>query len=87
LIAFGTMTDFLPVLLRVIIVAAILFYLVVTGRKGNIQDQKGWRFILAGFTLIFFGLIISILDLFDFTDNFFFLLLTQHQNFLERTVG
>ncbi|MBW2442354.1 MAG: PAS domain-containing protein [Deltaproteobacteria bacterium] len=81
------MTDFLPVLLRVIIVAAILFYLVVTGRKGNIQDQKGWRFILAGFTLIFFGLIISILDLFDFTDSFFFLLLTQHQNFLERTVG
>jgi PAS domain S-box-containing protein len=81
------MTDFLPVLLRVIIVAAILFYLVVTGRRGNIQDQKGWRFILAGFTLIFFGLIISILDLFDFTDNFFFLLLTQHQNFLERTVG
>ena len=81
------MTDFLPVLLRVIIVAAILFYLVVTGRKGNIQDQKGWRFILAGFTLIFFGLIISILDLFDFNDNFFILLLTQHQNFLERTVG
>ena len=81
------MTDFLPVLLRVIIVAAILFYLVITGRKGNIQDQKGWRFILAGFILIFFGLIISILDLIDFTDNFIFQVITQHQNFLERTVG
>lgn len=32
-------------------------------------------------------LIISILELINFTDNFFFLLLTQHQNFLERTVG
>ena len=81
------MTDFLPVLLRVIIVAAILFYLVITGRKGNIQDQKGWRFILAGFILIFFGLIISILDLIDFTDNSIFQVITQHQNFLERTVG
>ena len=81
------MTDLLPVSLRVIIVAAILFYLVITGRKGNIQDQKGWRFILAGFTLIFFGLIISILNLIDFADNLFFLLITQHQNFLERTVG
>jgi PAS domain S-box-containing protein len=81
------MTDFLPVLLRIIIVAAILFYLIFTGRKGNIQDQKGWRFILAGFTLIFFGLIISILDLIEFPDNFIFLLITQHQNFLERSVG
>ena len=81
------MTDLLPVLLRVIIVAAILFYLIITGRKGNIQDQKGWRFILAGFTLIFFGLIISILDLIDFTDSLFFLPIFQHQNFLERTVG
>ena len=81
------MTDLLPVLLRVIIVAAILFYLIITGRKGNIQDQKGWRFILAGFTLIFFGLVISILDQIDFSDNLFFQLITQHQNFLERTVG
>jgi PAS domain S-box-containing protein len=81
------MTDFLPVLLRAIIVAAILLYLVITGRKGHIQNQKGWRFILAGFTLIFFGLIISILNLIPFSDNLFFLQITRHQNFLERTVG
>jgi len=81
------MTDLLPVLLRAIIVAAILFYLIITGRRGNIQGQKGWRFILAGFSLIFFGLVISILDQIDFSDNLFFWLITQHQNFLERTVG
>ena len=87
LIIFGTMTDFLLVLLRIIIVAAILLYLFFSGRKGNIQAQKGWRFILAGFSLILCGSLFSLTDFIDFPNNFTFIKITGYHHFLERTVG
>ena len=81
------MTDFLLVLLRIIIVAAILLYLFFSGRKGNIQGQKGWRFILAGFSLILCGSLFSLTDFIDFPDNSIFIRITGYHHFLERTVG
>jgi len=81
------MTDFLLVLLRIIIVAAILLYLFFSGRQGNIQNQKGWRFILAGFSLILGGSLFSLTDFIDFQNNSIFIRITGYQHFLERTVG
>ena len=81
------MTEYILVLFRFIIVAATLLYLVYTGRRGNIQDQKGWPFIIVGFTLIFFGLAISLLDSIQYYDIFALLGIIEYQNFLESTIG
>jgi len=81
------MTEFWLVLFRFIIVAATLLYLVSTGRRGNIQDQKGWPFIIVGFALIFFGLAISLFDSIQYYDIFALLGIIEYQNFLESTIG
>jgi PAS domain S-box-containing protein len=81
------MTEYLLVLFRFIIVAATLLYLVYTGRRGNIQDQKGWPFIIVGFTLLFFGLAISLFDSLQYYDLFTLLGIIDYQNFLESTIG
>jgi PAS domain S-box-containing protein len=81
------MTEYLLVVFRLIIVAVTLLYLVYTGRRGNIQDQKGWPFIIVGFTLIFFGLAISLFDTIGYHDFFTRLGIIEYQNFLESTIG
>ena len=81
------MSDFLLESIRAIIVVFTLFYLWRVGRKGDIGKQQGWLFIMSGFGLILFGMLIDITDNFPSLDKYVVIGDTEIQAFLEKVVG
>jgi two-component sensor histidine kinase len=57
------------------------------GRKAEIHKQKGWKFILAGFSLILFGMAIDITDNFPSLNKFILIGDTVYEAILEKAVG
>ncbi|MHC4886539.1 MAG: hypothetical protein ACYTGH_15795, partial [Planctomycetota bacterium] len=58
------MTDIILESIRVVIVAIILIQLVFSRRAQRLTSIQGGRLIIAGFVLIFLGMVV------DVTDNF-----------------
>ncbi len=81
------MSDFLLESIRAIVVVVIFFYLWWVGRKENIDKQQGWLFIMSGFALILFGMLIDITDNFPNLDKYVVIGDTEIQAFLEKVVG
>ena len=81
------MSDFFLEILRAIIVGGIFIYLWIAGRKEEIYRQEGWSLILAGFGLIFFGMIIDITDNFSTLNQYILIGDTPYQAFVEKVVG
>ncbi len=81
------MSDFLLESIRAIVVVVIFFYLWWVGRKENIGKQQGWLFIMSGFGLILFGMLIDITDNFPSLDKYLVIGDTEIQAFLEKVVG
>lgn len=81
------MWDIILESIRTGVIALIVGYLWVVGRKRGLHRQKGWTPLLAGWGLIFIG------SLFDITDNFeglnFLIIVgdTPAQAFIEKVVG
>lgn len=72
---------------RAIIVGAILIYLWKVGQKEDISSQHGWRYILAGFSFLFFGMLVDITDNFPVLNKYIVIGDTGYQAFLEKVVG
>ncbi|MCP4629759.1 MAG: hypothetical protein GY850_40570 [bacterium] len=81
------MSDLILEILRAIIGGVIFIYLWIAGRKEKIYRQEGWSLILAGFGLIFFGMIIDITDNFPTLNHFVLIGDTSYQAFVEKVVG
>ena len=60
-------SDIILESIRAFITGLVLGYLWWIGRREQLRYQRGWSFIVAGFTLIFLGAVI------DITDNFLIL--------------
>ncbi len=81
------MSDFLLEIIRAIVVLIIFFYLWWVGSKENIRKQAGWIFIMSGFGLVLFGMLIDITDEFPSLDKYVVIGDTEIQAFLEKVVG
>ena len=81
------MIDILLETIRAVVVCVIFIYLWIAGKKQDICKQAGWSYILIGFALILFGMIIDITDNFDSLNKFLIIGDTKYQAFLEKVVG
>ncbi len=81
------MTDIVLEVIRAVIIGVILVYLWLVGRRENIRQQKGWWFILAGFALLFFGMLADLTDNFPGLNTYIIIGDTEYQAFLEKVVG
>jgi len=81
------MSDFVLEITRATVVFVIFIYLCMAGRKENIRRQEGWLYIIGGFGLILFGMLIDITDNFPGLNRFAVIGDTEYQAFIEKVVG
>lgn len=81
------MIDIVIEILRAIIVGIILIAFLRVRPQKSISTIIGWRYIVVGFALLFFGVIIDITDNFQDLNRFFVIGDTQVQSFLEKVIG
>ncbi|MCK4910861.1 MAG: PAS domain S-box protein [Thermodesulfovibrionales bacterium] len=81
------MSDLFLETLRFIITAVFVLYLWRAGIKGGIHRQRGWSYILLGFSLILFGMAIDITDNFPSLNKYVIVGDTEAEAFLEKVVG
>ena len=73
--------------LRAVVTALILLYLWRAGLRERLQQHKGWRLILAGFSLILFASLLDITDNFPSLNQYVVIGKTHTEAFLEKVVG
>ena len=81
------MFDITLEIARSLVMLVIIGLLIVKGRTLNIGEQRGWKFIVAGFGFLLFGSVIDITDNFDSLDHFVVIGDTPTQAFLEKVIG
>ncbi|MDF2155801.1 hypothetical protein [Vibrio sp. CAU 1672] len=81
------MTDIFIEVFRAIMAGGIVFSLLKTQHVNELSNISGWRNILTGFALIFFGTLIDITDNFTALNRFVIIGDTEAQAFLEKVVG
>ena len=81
------MFDIALEIARFLVMLVIFGLLLVKGRVANIGEQRGWKFIVAGFGLLLLGSAIDITDNFEGLNHFVVIGDTPTQAFLEKVVG
>ncbi len=81
------MTDIVMEILRAVMVGGVIISLLKAHPAKEVSQKSGWRYILAGFSLIFFGTLIDITDNFEELNRFVIIGDTEIQAFLEKVVG
>lgn len=81
------MTDIIIESSRFLIVLMITFYLYRTGDIAGIRKQRGWSYIIGGFGLLLFGMLMDITDNFHALNKFVIIGETPAQAFLEKVIG
>lgn len=81
------MTDVLLESIRAVILSAALVYLLFVGDTRADLSLRGWRIILAGFTLLLLGSILDITDNFESLNRFVIIGDTEVEAVLEKLVG
>ena len=81
------MTDIVFEMIRAFVVGITLVYLWWIGQREDIRHQNGWGYILAGFSLLFFGMLIDITDNFPSLNRYVVIGDTEYEAFLEKLVG
>jgi len=81
------MLDIFLEVIRSVIIGVIFIYLLRSGRKEEIRRQAGWSYILTGFALLLFGMIIDITDNFPALNKYVIVGDTQYEAILEKVVG
>ena len=81
------MTDIILEILRALIVAVIFYLIYSSGRDKDIRQQKGWFYIITGFGLILFGMIVDITDNFPTLNKYIIIGDTVYQAFIEKVIG
>jgi PAS domain S-box-containing protein len=83
----GSMMDIVLESFRAAVLLGIVILLANAGRTSSELAQKGWSFIIYGFTLLLFGSLIDITDNFENLNRFIVIGDTETQAFLEKVVG
>ena len=81
------MLDIILEVVRLLVVAVILFYLFSSGMKSRFAATKGWKFILSGFSLLLFGMVLDVSDNFPELNQFEVIGDTSTEAILEKVVG
>ena len=81
------MTDIVLESLRACIVGSVVLFLILKSNTQDLPRIKGWPYILLGFSLIFFGMLIDISDNFESLSKFVIVGDTKYQAFLEKVIG
>lgn len=81
------MWDIILECFRTIIIALILYFVWKIGKERSLNTQKGWGFILSGWSLILFGSFLDITDNFESLNWLIVVGDTKIQAFLEKFVG
>ena len=81
------MSDIFLEIFRAIPVFVIFIVLLLNSRDESIRKLKGWPFIIIGFGLILFGVLIDITDNFPTLDKYLLIGDTRYQAFLEKVIG
>lgn len=81
------MIDIVIEVLRAIVVGGVIFALMRARHSEKISKICGWRTMLTGFALVFFGTLIDITDNFEELNRFVIIGDTDVQAFLEKVVG
>ncbi len=81
------MVDIALELLRAVVVGFILLFLLYGQHAKKICKTNGWKALVSGFALIFFGTLIDITDNFTGLNHFIIVGNTPVQAFLEQVVG
>ena len=81
------MSDVILESIRSSIMLVILGYLGWIGAKEQLQHQRGWWFIVAGFVLVFLGSVVDITDNYDGLNKYVVIGDTAYEAFLEKVVG
>ncbi|MFC1886020.1 hypothetical protein ACFLZM_03065 [Thermodesulfobacteriota bacterium] len=77
----------LEVLRAAIIGSLFLFLMFSKGSHGTIRQISGWKFIVSGFFMVFFGTLIDVADNFDSLNKFEFIRNPEYQAVMEKIVG
>jgi PAS domain S-box-containing protein len=81
------MTDLILEITRAVVIGVTLVFLWRAARKRDICRQEGWGYIIAGFSLLFFGAILAISHNFPTLSRYIVIGDTLYQAFLEQIVG
>jgi PAS domain S-box-containing protein len=81
------MTDIILEITRAVVIGVTLIFLWRVARKRDICRQAGWWYIIAGFSLLFFGSIIAISHNIPNLSRYIVVGDTPYQAFLEKIVG
>ncbi len=81
------MSDILMEILRAAVMGWIILVLFRTRQTKAVSNISGWRSLVAGFVLVFFGTLIDITDNFEELSRFIIIGDTEIQAFLEKIVG
>jgi len=81
------MWDIVLEFIRTAVICLILIYIWKIGRARGLNTQKGWSFIIAGWSLILFGSALDITDNFESLNWLIVIGDTEVEAFLEKFVG
>lgn len=81
------MVDIVLEVIRAVLVAIILFVLVFRHPNEHVKRHQGWSYLIFGFSLIFFGMVIDVTDNFEQLNKYIVVGDTPTQAFLEKFVG
>jgi len=81
------MWDIVLESIRAGIIALMLFYIWQIGKERGLNMQKGWRFIIYGWSFILFGSVLDITDNFESLNWLIVVGDTETEAFLEKFVG
>jgi signal transduction histidine kinase len=81
------MWDIILDIIRTVAIGTILFHLLMVGKRQEIRYQEGWWYILAGFSLIFFGSVLDLTNNFTSLNKFIIIGDTKVESFLEKLFG
>jgi hypothetical protein len=81
------LTDIIIEVIRTIIVGGIVIFLLFNSNFKHINKIKGWKLFVAGFCLVFFGMLIDITDNFENLNRFIIIGDTLYQAVIEKIIG
>ncbi|MDH5525410.1 MAG: hypothetical protein OEY01_15660 [Desulfobulbaceae bacterium] len=81
------MVDIVLEVLRAIIVGTVLLFFIRQGKWSSLRTVDGWQYIIAGFMLVFLGMVVDITDNFESLNRFVVIGDTEVESFVEKVVG
>ena len=81
------MADIILESLLAILVGISFYFLLLKYKASETHNHDGWKFLLYGFALILFGMLIDITDNFPTLNKYIFIGDTTYQSYLKKVIG